>query len=248
MKLGELTWPNVEDIPRDVVVIVPVASFEQHSLHLPFLTDTMQLEESIHRLNEKINDQILTLPVMWLGYSHHHSRFKGTITASSETHLAVMMDIVSCVINAGFTNVLIVNSHGGNGPNISVLLQRLREEYPDVDVFSCGLWGPAAGELEKIRDVSGGSGHSGETETSLIMAIRPELVKTDRMQKDGDQTDWRVPSTSAFRRFDQRTAHGGVGDPRTASAEKGEKFYEAIVNDLVEVVSNVRLKNCICRK
>jgi len=213
--------------------------------NLPLLSvqsfrDTMQLEESINRLNDKINDQILTLPVMWLGYSHHHSRFRGTITAKSETHLAVMMDVVSCLVDAGFTNVLIVNSHGGNGPNVSVLLQRLREKYPDVDIFSCDLWGPAYDEIRKIRDVKNGSGHSGETETSLIMAIRPDLVKTDRMQKDGDQTDWKIPSTNAFRRFDQRTAHGGVGDPRTASAEKGAKFYEAIVNGLAEVVTQIR--------
>ena len=242
MKLAELTWPDVEKISRDdVVVVVSFASFEQHSWHLPFFTDTMILEETVRRLDERISDQVLVLPVQWLGYSYHHSRYGGTLSARSETHLNIMQDIVSSVVDAGFKKVLILNSHGGNSANISVLLQRLREQYEDVQLYSGSYSGPGSEEVGKIQEAGPeASGHAGETETSMIMALRPELVRTERMEKDGERARVRIYGLATFKRMDQRTDHGGVGDPTSASPEKGERFFEAAVEGLVKAVAEIR--------
>ena len=85
MKLAELTWPDLEQVSRDLVVVYPIAALEQHGPHLPFITDTAEVAAIIDRLDAEIPDEILCLPVQWLGYSPHHMRFKGTITARSET-------------------------------------------------------------------------------------------------------------------------------------------------------------------
>ena len=124
MILAEMTSPEIDALPRDIVVLMPVASCEQHSLHLPVFTDSMIGGEVALRTHRLVPDDVLVLPVQWLGYSQHHIRYPGTLSAVSETHLVLMMDTVASMAAHGFKKFLIQNSHGGNGANISVLLQR----------------------------------------------------------------------------------------------------------------------------
>jgi creatinine amidohydrolase len=242
MLLGEMTSPDVDALPRDIVVLIPVASCEQHSLHLPVLTDSLIGGDVARRVHEKIPEDVLVLPVQWLGYSQHHCRYPGTVSAISQTHLALMMDMVDSMVRHGFRKILLMNSHGGNGAGISVLLQRLMEKYQDDGTEFYSRWAWAGGEaLDQIRELGGkGSGHSGETETSMILALRPDLVKTDRLDADGEREGMRVPGVSSYHRFDQRTAHGGVGDPRPATAEKGERMLQASADEVAAHVLEIR--------
>ena len=106
MLLWEMTSPNVDALPRDVVVLIPVASCEQHSLHLPVWTDSYIGQEVARRIHERVPDDVLVLPVQWLGYSQHHSRYPGTASAVSTTHLALMMDTVDSMVRHGFRKIL----------------------------------------------------------------------------------------------------------------------------------------------
>ena len=242
MILAEMTSPEIDALPRDIVVLIPVASCEQHSLHLPVFTDSMIGGEVARRVHERCPDDVLVLPVQWLGYSQHHIRYTGTVTARSETHLLLMMDIVSCMVGHGFKKILIMNSHGGNGANISVLLQRLMECFGDQSVEFYSRWAWASGsKLDAIRELGGaGSGHAGETETSMIMAMRPDLVRTDRLDADGEREGMRVPGIASYYRFDQRTQHGGVGDPRPATAEKGKRMLDASADEIAAQITEIR--------
>ena len=242
MILAEMTSPEIDALSRDIVILMPVASCEQHSLHLPVFTDSMIGGEVARRVHERVPDDVLVLPVQWLGYSQHHIRYPGTISAISETHLLLMMDIVASMVGYGFKKILIQNSHGGNGANISVLLQRLMERYDAQEVEFYSRWAWAGGErLDQIRELGGaGSGHAGETETSMVLAMRPELVRTDQLDKDGEREGMRVPGASSYYRFDQRTRHGGVGDPRPATAEKGEALLDASADEVAETVRQIR--------
>lgn len=242
MILAEMTSPEIDALPRDIVVLMPVASCEQHSLHLPVFTDSLIGGEVARRVHERCPDDVLVLPVQWLGYSQHHIRYPGTVSAVSETHLLLMMDIVASMVGHGFRKILIQNSHGGNGANVSVLLQRLMDRYPDDCVEFYSRWAWASGEaLNRNRQLgSGGSGHAGETETSMILAIRPELVRTDRLDADGERDGMRVPGVASYYRFDQRTRHGGVGDPTVASAENGERMLDASANEVAGHVRQIR--------
>ena len=242
MLLFEMTSPQIDALPRDIVVLIPVASCEQHSLHLPVFTDSLIAGEVARRTHELVPDDVLVLPVQWLGYSRHHIRYPGTVSATSGTLLQMMAEMVDSMVRNGFRKILFLNSHGGNGAPISVLLQRLMEDYGDqeVQVQSRAAW--AKGEtLDEIRELgNAGSGHSGETETSMILALRPELVQTDKLDPDGERDGMRLEGASAYYRFDQRTRHGGVGDPRPASAEKGMRLFDVSAEEVAETVKEFR--------
>ena len=211
MFLANMTSPDVDALSRDLLVIIPVASLEQHSLHLPVFTDTMILQEVVNRIEKRLSEDVLILPVMWLGYSQHHMKYPGTVSASSETHLAIMNDVLVCMIEHGFTQFLLINSHGGNEPNISVLRQRVMEGYEDVNLYTTTPYaGPANKKINEVLTLGAtGSGHAGECETSMIMAIDPELVKTDALHRDGQRRMESIPGLRLYKRFDQNTAHGG---------------------------------------
>lgn len=242
MLLVEMTSPEVDALPRDIVVLIPVASCEQHSLHLPVFTDSMIGGEVARRAHERVPDDVLVLPVLWLGYSQHHSRYPGTVSAVTWTHLAAMTDIVDSMTRHGFKKFLIQNSHGGNGSNISVLLQQMMERYAneEAEFYSCWAW--ASGDkLDEIRELGGkGSGHAGETETCMVMAMRPDLVRTDKLDPDGERPGMRADGAASYYRFDQRTKHGGVGDPRPATAEKGERLLDASADEMAARIKEIR--------
>ena len=241
MILAEMTSPEIAALPRDIVVLMPVASCEQHSLHLPVFTDSMIGGEVARRVHELLPEDVLVLPVQWLGYSQHHIRYPGTISAISETHLLLMMDIVASVVGYGFKKILVQNSHGGNGANISVLLQRLMERYGDDGVEFYSRWAWACNDtLDGIRELGGaGSGHAGETETSMVLALRPDLVRMDKLDADGEREGMRVPGVASYHRFDKRTQHGGVGDPRPATAAKGERLLQASAEEVAAHIKEI---------
>ena len=239
MLLWEMTSPDVDALPRDIVVLIPVASCEQHSLHLPVWTDSFIGQDVARRVHEKVPEDVLVLPVQWLGYSQHHSRYPGTVSAISATHLDLMLDIVDSMVSHGFRKILIQNSHGGNGAGIQVLLQRLMEKYQDdtTEFYSRWAWGS---KLDEIRTLPNGSGHAGETETAMMLAIRPDLVHADRIDPDGEREGMRVPGVSGYHRFDQRTKHGGVGDPRPSTPEMGVAMLEASATEVAGHVLAIR--------
>ena len=74
----------------------------------------------------------------------------------------------------------------------------------------------------------------------MILAIRPDLVRMDRLDADGERKGMRVPGAASYHRFDQRTRHGGVGDPKPASAEKGERLLDASANELADKIRQIR--------
>ena len=243
MKLGEMTWPEVKQLDKDALVAVyPIASFEQHGPHLPFLTDTMETDEIVRRLEGRIPDDVVCLPTQWLGYSYHHMRFGGSVTATSETHINVIYETVGCLISAGFSQVLILNGHGGNEADMAVALQKIKEAHDDTRVFGASHWRIAGRELDEIKEAGPlGSGHAGEMETSMMLVIRPDLVKADRPGLDGIHPESRHGGLVAqFQRMDERTRVGVHGDPSFGTAEKGEQMLEAVVDGLVEVVSDIR--------
>ena len=242
MKLGEMTWPDAKALDRsNIVPVYPIASFEQHGPHLPFLTDTLETEEIVKRLERRLPDNVLCLPTQWLGYSFHHTRL-GCLTAKSETHINLIAETVGCLIEAGFPKVMIVNGHGGNESDMAVALQKLKEQYPDSRVFGVAYWKVAQTRLDKIREAGPhGWGHAGEMETSMMLVIRPDLVKADRPGKDGTHPESaHGEQVKQFLRIDEMTEQGVYGDPSYGTAEKGELMLDAVADSLVEVVRDIQ--------
>ena len=248
MKLSEMTWPDVAALSKETVVVFPIASLEQHSHHLPFFTDSLILGSIVDEVEQRIGDRILVLPLQWLGYSYHHTPFGGTVTAASDTHIALLVETVESLVRPGFSRFLILNGHGGNISDMGVALQKLKERHPKAHVWGTSYWNVARSEIEAIRESPiGGIGHAGEMETSLMLHLYPHLVRRDRMEPDGFPSKsqfglkdmFEVGTVSGFPMFDECTRHGGFGDPSSASKEKGVRFLRAIVDKVIVVIEDI---------
>ena len=156
MILGELNWLDFKALDKGkLVAVYAIASFEQHGHHLPFLTDTMETDEIVRRLDSRLPDDVVCLPTQWLGYSHHHRRYPGSLTATSDTHINLVVETIGCLIESGLPNVLVINGHGGNKANLRVALQKLKEP-------GCPrLWGLLVGCSRRADGSPQGGGSQG---------------------------------------------------------------------------------------
>jgi creatinine amidohydrolase len=248
MRLQAMTWQEVNDLDRSTVVVASFGAMEQHGPHLPIETDARIAQELAARLDDAFDGRLLVLPTQWLGLSTHHMSFSGTISASIETYLAMANEILGSLAHAGFTKFVVLNSHGGNASALDLVLTKCHDKFPSTTMVAVTYWNAAAVQLRLLRDSSvGGMGHACELETSMILATSPELVHIDRAKPDGGWSTCRFlsqdmlssGSASVARTFDEISTSGTVGDPRSASAEKGEQFYTAIVEQLAELVRDL---------
>ena len=115
MELPELAWPAVAALPKTTPVVFPIAALEQHGRHMPVFTDSLLLGEVLRRVKlAPVAAKCLFAPLQWLGNSHHHLDFPGTLSASARVYLDLLKDLARCFIDHGFTRIVFVNGHGGN--------------------------------------------------------------------------------------------------------------------------------------
>lgn len=250
MLLNRMTWEEVARLDRSMVVIVPFGAVEQHSLHLPMGTDSILIDTIARRLERQMSERVCVLPVTWLGCSRHHMDFAGSLTAATDTFIEVGEQIVNSMFKHGFHRFILLNGHGGNVNKISLMAESLSYQHETkLKVVGITYWHLITQEIKAIRETPlGGMGHACELETSLMLASHPELVRLDRMEADGhfcdsefDRKDMFVPGTVVVtRRFRDLSQHGGVGDPISASREKGERIFDAVLGKLRQIVDEIQ--------
>jgi creatinine amidohydrolase len=241
MKFAEMTAPEIGRIDKTAtLVIAPIAAVEQHSRHLPVITDTVLVTAVAEGAERNLPDRILLLPTQWLGASEHHLPFGGTLTATLPTYEAMLMEILRPLLHDGFGRVMLLNGHGGNIDPLQVALRRLDKEFPGSILTGAAYWDLAA---KQLADCCTGDrkamGHACELETSMMLALRPELVRTDLIEDDPDPTPAAVKSIFWARDFGRRTDHGAVGYPSHATAEKGRRMIDAAVAAVTDVCRGV---------
>ncbi|MFM7318408.1 MAG: creatininase family protein [Isosphaeraceae bacterium] len=229
MKFAEMTAPAIGRIDKSrTVVIAPIAAIEQHSRHLPVVTDTVLVTAVAEGVEKALPDHVLLLPTQWLGASEHHLPFGGTLTATLPTYELMLMEILRPLLHQGFGRVMLLNGHGGNIDPLQVALRRLDREFTGSVLTGAAYWDLAAKELAALCSGPRKSmGHACELETSMMMHLRPDLVRADEIVDDPDLTPDSVKSIFWARDFGRRTAHGAVGYPSHATAEKGKAMVEA---------------------
>lgn len=244
MKLAELTWPEVEKLDRDIVVVYPIAALEQHSRHLPFFTDSILCDAVVNRLEAALKKDILSLPVQWLGASEHHLGMAGTLTAVAETHLRIIAEPLRCLLKAGFKRVLIINGHGGNIDGFHLALRQLAVEFPGALLSGASYWDFAPKEIATILEgpfkyVA----HACEFETAMMLSLRPELVRKTEIADGGDLLNVNDALRGVYMPLDMKrqTRQGGTGFPSLATAEKGKLLTDAIVVRGVDVIKALRV-------
>lgn len=248
--MASIEWANLKAhelralAADNAVVIAPVAALEQHGPHLPVQVDSRLATEVSRRAARKAHDirPTVVLPVVWAGLSEHHMPFGGTITLDYKTLYAVFRCIIDSVGRHGFSDVLILNGHGGNIDASKLMAQDLTLELEDMTVVAATYWLEAAARLGPLLEDQSNVLHAGEAETSMMMQLTPDLVDDSDLASHRTQADlsFLAAGEGSFRWRDLAsvTPNGVIGDPSTASAAKGEQLLEAASEAIADLITN----------
>jgi creatinine amidohydrolase len=227
-QLGTLTWPQLWDSSPRPVLVVPVGSCEQHGPHLPLDTDTRIAVAVAEGLVEAFTDAhdgaspapLVLAPPLTITASGEHAGFPGTLSIGTEVFERVVVELVRSADWSG--GVVLVNGHGGNATAVGRAVATLRTEGRRVLA-----WWP--------RD-PGGDAHAGHTETSLLLAIAPQLVRRAAMA--AGRTEPVAVLADRLRAEGVRAVspNGVLGDPHGASASHGRTLLTRWRIDLIAAV------------
>ena len=219
-RLGEGTWTEHWTPTRRPLLVVPIGSCEQHGPHLPLDTDTRIASALANSLVNNYGGELLLCPALAITASAEHASFPGTLSLGATVFEQVIIELVRSADWAA--GVVLVNGHGGNRVPVDRAVSQL--EYEQRRVLA---WWP------QIPD---GDAHAGHTETSMMLAISPELVRMDdaeegRMEPLSDlMAELRTGGVGAV------SPNGVLGDPRMATATHGRSLLSRLRIDLVAAV------------
>ena len=240
---ARLTGPDIRAVAArgNALAVLPIGSLEQHGPHLPVITDTLTAWEVSIRAARRAAPgvPVLVLPGLWTGMSEHHLPFGVTISLNFNELRGVLTGIVRSLRAIGFGRLLIVNGHGGNIEPLAVAARELAHEF-GLPVVSTTPWMVAPKEIADLMDSGTGPQHACEAEASVMLAMTPQTVKADKFEEAVRQAPPPVAARAGYSRFwsfsERAPVTGTKGDPRTATAAKGEKMLDAMAAALAEAM------------
>jgi creatinine amidohydrolase len=253
---GEHTWLELRELARrdDVVIVIPTATLEDHGYHLPIDTDVRLVEAvaegGARRFNERGDARAMLFPTQVHGYTPHHMDFPGTVTLRWNVFVEALLDQGRSLCRHGFDRILLVNGHGSNAPLVEMAARLINLEHRGAVCMASTLYlsSPASAEVldEHRTSRPGGMSHACELETSLYLALRPDLVQIDKAVEEIPDwnenvfNDWPAggplsywPHWSAF------TESGVMGDATVATAEKGRAFLAQAHDEVARFIDEV---------
>lgn len=253
MFLQDQTWQQVKRMNvGSKIFIVPLGSLEQHGHHLPLSTDTSLVEGIARGLNEILGDDLVILPTLWCGHSTHHMAFPGTVSLSQSAYVEIICNICASLISSGARKIFLLNGHGGNDIPVRYAMRDLKSQYSDIDglkVVFASYWSLAAKTLSEVRESGiGGLGHACEMETSMMLLLHNDLVDMQKAQHDGPKQipPYRITDMQQGRpyyeveEFNDLSESGTVGSPDLATTEKGQRFYNGIIQEVSAFVRDLQ--------
>lgn len=219
--LGRATWTDFWDSGRRPLLAVPIGSCEQHGPHLPLDTDARIAKALAESLADKFDDgEVLVTPVLAISASGEHQGFPGTLSLGTEVFTQVLIELVrSADWSAG---VVLVNGHGGNRQAVRDAVRLLTSEQRKVMA-----WWPK---------VEHGDSHAGDTETSMMLAISPELVRMDKAEAGNTAPLRDLLDDMAESGVRAVSPNGVLGDPTSANALHGRAILTRLSIDLAAAV------------
>jgi creatinine amidohydrolase len=227
--LAENNWKTIKDADFDVAVL-PWGACEAHNYHLPYGTDIIEADqiaaEGARTAWEK-GAKITVLPTIPFGVNTGQFDVRLDINMNPSTQFAILNDVIEVLNRQGIFKLIILNSHGGN--DFKTMIRELGLKYPKMFLCSCN-WFQSIDQKEFFENKDD---HAGEMETSLILHLTPNLVRPLSEAGDGGAKKFRMTAVRegwawAERKWMQVTKDTGVGDPRKATKEKGEKYFKAV--------------------
>jgi creatinine amidohydrolase len=237
LRLADLTWPEIEArlASGRRTVVVPLGSTEQHGPHLPFATDTLIAEALAERLSARL-DAVHT-PAVSIGCSAEHAGFAGSLALRWDTLRALLVDTIASLVEHGFDPVFVFSAHGGNAAALHESAAALTAAGEPAQVLICADLEALTGAFHRASAAAGvcaaaAGHHAGEFETSIVLALRPDLVRRELLG-EGLTDAGSDPQAVFYPNLRQHAASGVVGDPRAASATRGAAYLDAWVEHLV---------------
>ena len=246
--LAELTREQIKAIAPNTVAVLPTAAVEQHGPHLPVLTDTILCGAVVERAAMKASEsaQIVVAPVLCYGRSHHHRPFAGVLSLSTGTYMRALSDILEGLVLSGFTKIIVLNGHGGNSePNAVVCTDFIQRPDHAISIAYASYWDIARDAIveQGIMPAREVPGHAGRFETSMVMALRPELVNEEGLAQTANRPDStgevsRSLAGGTVQVYGAWAASPGYTDrPSLANAGDGRKMLEITVDEVAEFLT-----------
>lgn len=244
--LYEMSWAEVQEALAETdIVLVPVGAVEQHGPHLPLGADSMQGVDFSRRLVATLGEEgipVVAGPPVLFGVSSAHMAFPGSITLRPTTLLTVIEEVCLCLFKHGFRKFALVMGHGGNWPVMQTAVQSLTAEEPEMKVIALNWLGYMYNKYPNILRSKRPEKHSGEGETSRMLATHPELVMIERAQEhypDATQSKLYGHPEGVYKTmYDMKQVSpvGSMGNPALATAETGEVIYDTVVRWMADAI------------
>ena len=245
INLVDYTWEELAAFPgkEEIKFILPLGAIEEHGYHLPLGTDSFQAVRIAEMAAQKVPGTIV-LPAMNYGFCVDTMNYCGTISASAQTICSMVSDIAESLYRHGFRTLVVFNSHGGNkGVADTAIRQALLHlntpGRPLEDNFNLYVLNSFERTGQEIKTMLEGRdyGHACEMETSVMLALAPDMVNMKRAVEEymtGDSyTVWRL------RDMKKVSGSGVHGAANKANVEKGKKIVALLVEDLVNLLKRI---------
>lgn len=229
-------------IARPNVAVLPWGATEAHNLHLPYGTDVIEATTIAELAAEAVYDpekvRVAVLPTIPFGNNEQQLDQAATISFRTSTAFAVLRDVVRSLTQQGIDRLIILNAHGGN--QFQPLVRDLQSEYECL-ILVANFYEMAPEVKQEVFEQSGD--HADEMETSLLLHLCPELVVLDQAG-EGTRMPFTVKGTNqpgvwTPRPWSRVHPDTGSGDPRKATAKKGQQYLEAVVAALAKLIVGV---------
>jgi creatinine amidohydrolase len=235
--LAETNWKHLKDEKIELAVL-PWGATEAHNYHLPYATDNIEADHisaEAAKIAWEKGAKVMVLPTIPFGVNTGQSDIYLDININPSTQLIILRDIITVLNRQGIHKLLIMNSHGGN--DFKSMLRELGLEFPKMFLASSNWF--QAMEREKYFDLPGD--HAEEMETSLLLHLAPHLVLPRDQWGDGREKKHKITAFSESwlwteRKWSSVTEDTGVGDPKLASKEKGDRFFQAVTEKIAGVI------------
>ncbi|MDY0091931.1 MAG: creatininase family protein [Candidatus Vecturithrix sp.] len=240
VKLEEYNEYSFQQAKIDKAILA-IGSTESHGGHLPFGCDTFVSYGLALEVAQRLENTVV-VPPMWYGMSLHYSHKPMCVSLTSDTLIQAYREILESLVSWGIEKVLVIVGHDGNIAPIEIAARDIKLEYPDMGLAILDAWWMTAGSLlpKDTFEVWNGLGHGGEGETSIALAMFPELCDLSQARGMLPEMD---PHVKLVWNFEELTDYGASGAPEKGSAEKGQKMKQALVEYLVDFVNRMDAQN-----
>ncbi len=246
LEMARMTSPELADAAAGIeVALQPIGATEQHGPHLALGTDFVAADRIARRVAGRLGGRALLLPVLPYGVSPHHMGFPGTVTLDPETVIRLCCEVARSLDRQGIGAIVFVNGHHGNAAVLQVAATRIRYELGVRAAVA--FYFAQASDRVQTHARTPRFGHACEIETSVLMHLADDYVRTDAlapgaMRETGlvhgvphDPFALQMPVP-----FDRQTGNGAFGDARLASAEAGQDIVDTAVARTVAFIDSLK--------